>query len=69
LTTRLAQRLGAVICMKGAGTLICDGLHMWSTTRGNAALATAGSGDILAVLLYDPDADVRAIRTVRTESR
>ena len=29
----------------------------------------AGSGDILAVLLYDPDADVRAIRTVRTESR
>lgn len=51
LTTRLAQRLGAVICMKGAGTLICDGLHMWSTTRGNAALATAGSGDILAGII------------------
>ena len=32
-------------------------------------VGAAGHGDILAVFLYDPDTDVRAIRTVRTESR
>ena len=32
-------------------------------------VGAAGSGDVLAVYLYDPDADARAIRTVRLESR
>ena len=32
-------------------------------------VAAARTGDILAVLLYDPDADARTIRTVRTEQR
>ena len=32
-------------------------------------VGAAGTGEILAVFLYDPDTDVRAIRTVRTESR
>ncbi len=32
-------------------------------------VGAAGLGDILAVFLYDPEADTRAIRTVRTEQR
>ncbi len=51
LAARLAQRLGAIVCLKGAGTVTCDGLSMWTSTRGNAALATGGSGDVLAGII------------------
>ena len=44
----LAERLGAVTVMKGAGSLICcpDGTAYQNTT-GNAGMATGGSGDVL----------------------
>ena len=44
----LAQRLGAVVVLKGAGTVTSDGLRAWRCDAGNAALATGGSGDVLA---------------------
>ncbi len=44
----LAQRLGAVIALKGAGTVTSDGLRAWRCDAGNAALATGGSGDVLS---------------------
>jgi NAD(P)H-hydrate epimerase len=44
----LAQRLGAIVALKGAGTIVSDGLRAWRCDRGNAALATGGSGDVLA---------------------
>ena len=44
----LAQRLGSVVVLKGAGTVTSDGLQAWRCDRGNAALATGGSGDVLA---------------------
>ena len=43
----LAQRLGCVVVLKGAGTVVSDGLRTWVSSAGNAALATAGSGDVL----------------------
>lgn len=43
----LAQRIGCVVVLKGAGTVVSDGLHAWTNTTGNAALATAGTGDVL----------------------
>lgn len=43
----LAQRLGSVVALKGAGTVTSDGLRAWRCDRGNAALATGGSGDVL----------------------
>ena len=43
----LAQRLGSVVALKGAGTVTSDGLRVWRCDRGNAALATGGSGDVL----------------------
>jgi NAD(P)H-hydrate epimerase len=44
---RLAQRLGAVVVLKGSETVVADGLRSWTAHVGNAALATGGSGDVL----------------------
>jgi NAD(P)H-hydrate epimerase len=44
----LAQRLGCVVVLKGAGTVVSDGREAWVNTSGNEALATAGTGDVLA---------------------
>ena len=44
----LAQRLGCVVVLKGAGTVVSDGLRSWTCPSGNAALATGGTGDVLA---------------------
>ena len=44
----LAQRLGAVVVLKGAGTITSDGLRAWRCDRGGPVLATGGSGDVLA---------------------
>jgi NAD(P)H-hydrate epimerase len=43
----LAQRLGCVVVLKGAGTVVSDGLETWTNATGNVALATAGTGDVL----------------------
>jgi ADP-dependent NAD(P)H-hydrate dehydratase / NAD(P)H-hydrate epimerase len=47
----LAARSGAVVVLKGARTLICDGIagdgFVTINPTGNPALATAGSGDVL----------------------
>ncbi len=43
----LAQRIGCVVVLKGAGTVVTDGLSTWTNTTGNPALATAGTGDVL----------------------
>lgn len=45
---QLAQRLGAVVVLKGAGTVTSNGLEAWRCDRGGSALATGGSGDVLA---------------------
>ncbi len=49
---RLAQRVAAVVLLKGAGTLVhmAEGpVHV--ATTGDSALATAGSGDVLSGLI------------------
>lgn len=43
----LARRLGCVVVLKGAATVVSDGLQTATNDTGNAALATAGSGDVL----------------------
>ena len=44
---KLAQRIGCVVVLKGAGTVVSDGINTWTNTTGNPALATAGTGDVL----------------------
>ncbi len=48
---RLAQKLGCVVVLKGAGTVVSDGQRTWVCQRGHACLATAGTGDVLAGVL------------------
>jgi NAD(P)H-hydrate epimerase len=44
----LAQRSGAIVVLKGAGTLVCDGVRLYQNTTGNSGMATGGTGDVLA---------------------
>jgi len=46
--TRLAQRLGCVVVLKGKGTVVSDGHRVWVCTHGSPALAAGGTGDVLA---------------------
>ncbi|MCH8823061.1 MAG: NAD(P)H-hydrate dehydratase [Planctomycetes bacterium] len=48
---QLAQRLGCVVVLKGAGTVITDGIEASVNTTGNVALATAGTGDVLTGII------------------
>ncbi|MBN4667007.1 NAD(P)H-hydrate dehydratase [Pandoraea nosoerga] len=43
----LAKRFGAVVVLKGSGSIVDDGAGAWINTTGNAGLATAGTGDVL----------------------
>jgi hydroxyethylthiazole kinase-like uncharacterized protein yjeF len=45
---QLAQRLGCVVVLKGAGTVVSDGHRSWTNSSGSSALATGGTGDVLA---------------------
>lgn len=44
----LAEHLGCVIALKGAGTVVSDGSLVYVNDTGSPALATAGTGDVLA---------------------
>ncbi|HET7792269.1 MAG TPA: NAD(P)H-hydrate dehydratase [Rhizobacter sp.] len=46
---QLADRFGSVVVLKGSGSVIAaPGSTPWINATGNAALATAGTGDVLA---------------------
>jgi NAD(P)H-hydrate epimerase len=47
----MAQRLGCVVVLKGAGTVITDGVTTRVNSTGNVALATAGTGDVLSGII------------------
>ncbi len=42
-----ARRSGAVVALKGAGTVVTDGERVYVNRTGNPGMATAGSGDVL----------------------
>ena len=49
---RLSQTMGAICVLKGSGSVICASGHTpLINPSGNAALATAGTGDVLAGLI------------------
>ncbi len=47
----LCARSGAVVVLKGAGTLVGDGRRTFVNRTGNPGMATGGTGDVLAGLL------------------
>lgn len=44
----LADKSGAIVCLKGRGTVVTDGRNVYVNDTGNVGMATAGSGDVLA---------------------
>jgi hydroxyethylthiazole kinase-like uncharacterized protein yjeF len=50
-TMAFSKQYDVIIVMKGAPTLIIDGEVVYQNTTGNAALATAGSGDVLTGII------------------
>lgn len=49
---QLAERFGAICVLKGSGSVVCaPGLTPRINPTGNAALATAGTGDVLAGMI------------------
>ncbi|GIS61396.1 MAG: hypothetical protein CM1200mP2_36210 [Planctomycetaceae bacterium] len=51
LAADLGIRSGAVVVLKGAGTVITDGRRQVINDTGNSGLATGGSGDVLTGLV------------------
>jgi ADP-dependent NAD(P)H-hydrate dehydratase len=47
----LAQRLGCIVVLKGAGTIVSDGLRTWACDAVDSVLATGGTGDVLAGII------------------
>lgn len=48
----LAQKkYGCIVLLKGSGSLVCQGSTVYQVMAGNAALAKAGSGDVLAGMI------------------
>lgn len=47
----LCERSGAIVVLKGAGTLVGDGSSCFTNRTGNPGMATGGSGDVLSGLL------------------
>ncbi|NND96266.1 MAG: NAD(P)H-hydrate dehydratase [Pirellulaceae bacterium] len=45
--SKLSDRSGAIIVLKGGPTVVVDGQDKWTNTTGNPGMATAGSGDVL----------------------
>lgn len=50
-TISFSKQYQVIIVMKGAPTHIIDGVTVYQNTTGNAALATAGSGDVLTGMI------------------
>lgn len=44
---KLAQRLACIVVLKGAGTVVTDGVRTWTNPSGHPCLATGGTGDVL----------------------
>lgn len=47
----LARRLGCIVVLKGAGTVVSDGHRVWVCGHGHPCMATGGTGDVLSGLL------------------
>ncbi|AMV29219.1 Bifunctional NAD(P)H-hydrate repair enzyme Nnr [Gemmata sp. SH-PL17] len=46
-----ASRFGGVLLLKGAGTVVTDGVNVYRNTTGNPGMATGGSGDVLSGII------------------
>ena len=47
----LARELGAIVVLKGHGSVITDGINCYRNPSGNPGMAVGGSGDVLAGMI------------------
>ncbi len=47
----LSELTGAIVVLKGSGTVVTDGESVYVNTTGNPGMATAGAGDVLTGLV------------------
>lgn len=65
----LARRLGCVVVLKGHRTVISDGMETHINETGNVALATGGTGDVLAGIIAGFIAQFHNTRGVSNQLR
>jgi NAD(P)H-hydrate epimerase len=51
LAVEVAQRTGVVVLLKGHGTVVTDGRHVYVNKTGNPGMAIPGAGDVLTGLI------------------
>ena len=51
LAGRFAADTGAIVVLKGHGTIVTDGRRLYVNSTGNPGMATGGTGDVLAGLI------------------
>lgn len=49
--SEFARKSKSVVVLKGAGTVVTDGEHLYINDTGNPGMATAGSGDVLTGII------------------
>lgn len=55
----LANSLGCVVVLKGAGTIVSDGSRTWTCQHGHPCMGTAGTGDVLSGVIASLAAQLR----------
>jgi NAD(P)H-hydrate epimerase len=48
---KISQQYNCICLLKGAGSLISDGQHIWVNTTGNSGMASGGMGDVLSGII------------------
>ncbi|MBO6512767.1 MAG: NAD(P)H-hydrate dehydratase [Phycisphaerales bacterium] len=63
----LASSTGAIVVLKGHGTIVSDGTRCWVCDAGHPCLATGGTGDVLAGMIASVAAQIRASESSEIE--